>query len=533
MAKPTMSMSDLDVVKKAHLKTDWNETKLQELLLCGDDPLYFMESFMRIQHPIRGALPFRAYDYQKRMLHAMHNNRFTIQMTGRQLGKTTCAAGYLTWKAMFIPDTTILVVANKWTQALEVMERVRYCYENLPNHIRAGAIEYNKGAISFDNGSRIIARATSADAGRGLAISLLYADEFAYVPPGKQKEFWTSIQPTLSTGGSCIITSTPKNDEDIFAQLWKGATDNTDEYGNETDTGVGKNGFFAVKVPWWEHPERDEVWAKPFRESLGDARFRQEFELEWVSDDETLINPLTLSRMTTIQPTSYTGTVRWYHDPEPNHAFLVALDPSMGTENNFGAIEVFQIPEMIQVAEWQHNGLAARHQVRMLMEILCEIEAMLLEHPQQTNDPELYWTFENNTLGEGVLTVIEDTGEERFPGSLVTERRRKGLQMRRVRRGLFTSNRNKLSACARLKSLIESDRMVINSRNLLRELKTFVSTGVAFKAKPGENDDLVSATLLCVRMLDIALAWGTSPGDLREHISDDEIGGGEPMPMII
>ena len=526
------SLSDLDVIKRAHLKTDWTESKMEELLACGEDAMYFMESFMQIQHPTRGALPFSPYVYQRRMVAAMQEHRFSILMTGRQLGKTTCAAGFLTWKAMFIPDTTILVVANKFNQALEVMERVRYCYENLPNHIRAGVTEYNKSNISFDNGSRIIARATSADAGRGLSVSLLYCDEFAFVPPNKQKEFWTSIQPTLAEGGSCVITSTPKNDEDIFAQLWKGAEDNLDEFGNEIAGGVGKNGFFAVKVPWYEHPDRDEEWARPFRESLGEARFRQEFELDWVSDDETLINPLTLSRMTSSPPSSYTGTVRWYYDPQPNRAFLVALDPAMGTERNYGAIEVFQIPEMIQVAEWQHNGLAARHQVRMLMEILCEIEAMLIENPEQIEAPEIYWTFENNSLGEGVLTIIEDTGEDRFPGMLVTERRRKGLQMRRVRRGLFTTNRNKLSACARLKSLIESDRMVISSNNLLRQLKTFVSTGASFAAKPGENDDLVSATLMAVRMLDVALAWGSEAGDLREHISDDEIGS-EPMPVVI
>lgn len=286
------------------------------------------------------------------------------------------------------------------------------------------------------------------------------------------------------------------------------------------------------RSPGHEHPDRDEEWARPFRESLGEARFRQEFELDWVSDDETLINPLTLSRMSSSPPTSYTGTVRWYYDPQPNHAFLVALDPAMGTERNYGAIEVFQLPEMIQVAEWQHNGLAARHQVRMMMEILCEIEAMLHEHPDQIEALEIYWTFENNSLGEGVLTIIEDTGEDRFPGMLVTERRRKGLQMRRVRRGLFTTNRNKMSACARLKSLIESDRMVISSNNLLRQLKTFVSTGASFAAKPGENDDLVSATLMVVRMLDVALAWGSDAGDLREHISDDEIGT-EPMPVVI
>lgn len=524
-----------DLIKKPNIKTDWTEERLNDLVLCADDPLYFMTRFMRIQHPTRGALPFQPYAYQKRMVVAMHHHRFSIMMTARQMGKTTVASGYLLWRAMFVPDSTILIVANKYSQALEVMDRVRYCYENLPDHIRDSAFDYNKGSISFANGSRIISRATSADAGRGLAVSLLYCDEFAFVQPNKQNEFWTSIQPTLAEGGSCIITSTPKNDEDIFAQLWKGAEDNTDEYGNVVESGEGKNGFFAVKVVYSEHPERDEEWAKPFRESLGEARFRQEMCCDFYSDDETLISPLVLNRLTPMQPISYTGTVRWYRDPEPNRTFLVALDPSMGTSNDYGAIEVFQLPEMVQVAEWQNNSMAARQQVRAMMEILCEIEAMLLEHPDQTVEPadSIYWSFENNTIGEGVLTIVEDTHEDRFPGSLVNERRRKGIQMRRVRRGLFTTPRNKMSACARLKSLLESDRMTIYSANLLRELKNFVAAGDSFKAKPGEHDDLVCSTLMICRMLDIVLSWGTAAsGNLREYISDDELMV-EPMPVVI
>lgn len=191
---------------------------------------------------------------------------------------TTCAAAYLLWKAMFNPDTTILITANKMLQALEIMDRIRYAYENLPNHIRAGVTEYNKGSIAFDNGSRIVSRATTSDAGRGLSITLLYCDEFAFVQPRMQKEFWTSIQPTLSTGGACIITSTPKSDEDEFAQVYKAGMNNTDEFGNPRPGGLGSNDFFALTIPWDRHPERDEKWAETYRQQLGEARFRQEFE---------------------------------------------------------------------------------------------------------------------------------------------------------------------------------------------------------------------------------------------------------------
>jgi hypothetical protein len=191
---------------------------------------------------------------------------------------TTSAAAFLLWKAMFTPDTTILIAGNKYTAALEIMDRIRFAYENLEeyNWLRAGVTEYNKGTISFDNGSKIISRATSKDAGRGLSISLLYVDEFAFVMPNKAAEFWSAIQPTLATGGSCIITSTPNHDEDQFAQIWHGANNEIDEHGNLIPDGIGRNGFFPVKVTWDHHPDRDETWERQQRSQLGDDIFDRE-----------------------------------------------------------------------------------------------------------------------------------------------------------------------------------------------------------------------------------------------------------------
>lgn len=527
--------SELDIIKRPNVKSSYTEDSLTDLVRCWEDPFYFIASFVKVQHPMRGALPLILYPFQEDLIRAFHGQRNTIALTARQMGKTTCAAAYLLWKAMFTPDTTILITANKLVQALEIMDRIRYAYENLPDHIRAGITEYNKGTIAFDNGSKIVSRATSSDAGRGLSISLLYCDEFAFVPPNKASEFWTSIQPVLSTGGSCIITSTPKSDEDQFAQIWKGANDRTDEYGNPTENNVGKNGFFAVEVAWHAHPERDEAWAKPFRESLGEARFRQEFECNFVTDDLTLINPLCLVRLTSRDPEFYTGTVRWFKMPEANKTYLVGLDPSIGSGSDYSAIQVFELPGMIQVAEWQHNMTVAKGQVKVLLQILHFIDDTLRDDPKQFGDPELYWTVENNTIGEHILGVIEDTGEDRFPGIFVSEKKKKG-QTRRFRKGLTTDNKKKLSACAKFKSLVESDRATMNSRQMLKQLKAFVGTegGVTYKAKPGEHDDLVMAAMLCVRMLETVAQWAQNDmGDFKEYIDEAELYGGMPMPVVL
>lgn len=527
-------MSDLDVIKKPYSKTAYTSSELDELLQCLDDPIYFTKKFIKVQHPKKGLIDLDLYPFQEEMIAAFNEHRFVVALTGRQLGKTTTAAAYLLWKAMFTPDQTILITANTFAQALEIMERIRTSYEKLPNHIRAGATEYNKGTIAFDNGSRIIARATSANAGRGLSISLLYCDEFAFVPNNIQSAFWAANLPVLSTGGSCIITSTPKTDVDQFADIYFNAINTTDDFGNEIEGGLGKNGFYALTFTWDVHPDRDLAWEKDFREKMGDKKFDQEMACEFITDDETLIDSAYLNKITreTKVPAFFTNTVRWYEEPKPNRTYVVALDPSVGTGGDFAAIQVFMLPEMVQVAEWQHNFSVAKEQVRKLMQILMFLDDELRGNGDQQGEPEIYWTVENNTIGEHVLQIIEDTGEDRFPGMFISEKKRKG-QTRRFRKGLNTDNRKKLSACAKFKSLVESRRMVLNSRNLVTELKMFVAGDGSFKGKGGAHDDLIMAALLCVRMLDVVLAWSPDVGDLREFISDDELFEHEPMPVVI
>ena len=187
---------------------------------------------------------------------------------------STSAAGYLLWYAMFVPDSTVLIAAHKYTGAQEIMQRIRYAYENCPHYIKAGVTTYNKGSLDFENGSRIVSATTTENTGRGMSISLLYLDEFAFVRPSIAELFWTSITPTLSTGGKAIITSTPNSDEDQFALIWKGANKCQDEYGNQTELGI--NGFKGYRADWWEHPERDEKWAQEMRAKLGNDRFERE-----------------------------------------------------------------------------------------------------------------------------------------------------------------------------------------------------------------------------------------------------------------
>ena len=167
-----MSTLENVIVKKAHQATSYTEHQIIEIARCADPvsgPQYFMDNYFFIQHPTQGAIQYHPWDYQKRLIDTYHNYRFSISLMPRQTGKSTSAAGYLLWYAMFVPDSTILVAAHKYLGAQEIMQRIRYGYENCPDFIRAGVVNYNKGSIDFENGSRIVSATTTENTEIGRA----------------------------------------------------------------------------------------------------------------------------------------------------------------------------------------------------------------------------------------------------------------------------------------------------------------------------------------------------------------------------
>jgi hypothetical protein len=165
------------LVKKAFQKQRYTLEEVKHLEACLDPvegPLYFCKTFLKIQHPVKGSMPFHPYPYQEELLRSYHDHKYTIAMLPRQSGKTTCASGYLLWYTMFIPEAQVLIAAHKYTGAQDIMNRYRYGYENLPDFIRAGVHSYNRNTIEFDNGSRIQATTTTENTGRGKSLSLVY-----------------------------------------------------------------------------------------------------------------------------------------------------------------------------------------------------------------------------------------------------------------------------------------------------------------------------------------------------------------------
>ena len=180
-----------------------------------------------------------------------------------------------------------------------------------------------------------------------------------------------------------------------------------------------------------------------------------------------------------MRPVRATGQIKWYDVLKDDQIYIVSLDPSLGTGGDPAAIEVFAMPGMRQIGEWQHNKTDVQGQVKIMQQILEEIY-------EAAPNSQLYYSVENNTLGEAALVSIKEMGEENIPGMFLSEPKRKG-NIKRFRKGFNTTNTTKIAACAKLKRWVEDDIMKVRSENLVRELKTFVGAWKHVSGQGGRN----------------------------------------------
>jgi len=239
--------------------------------------------------------------------------------------------------------------------------------------------------------------------------------------------------------------------------------------------------------------------------------------------EETLINAVKLSTLVEKDPVEKQGQVRWYKTPKKGCTYLIGLDPSLGTGGDFAAMEIIELPSMEQVGEWQNNKTPIQAQIRLLRDITDYIFDIT------GNTKNIYYSVENNTLGEAALVAISEIGEENIKGYFLTETLKAGSS-RSYRKGFTTTAKSKLTACSKIKQLIETDRITINSKNLISELKTFVASGNTYNARSGDTDDLVSALLLTTRMMQTMQSYDLEL-DTRMRGTDEPIV--MPLPFLM
>lgn len=519
-----MAVSKNPFLKRANEQHEYKIEHIQELKKCSEDPIYFIKNYCQVQHPVKGAVPFRLYPYQEKMIEAYHSNRQIVVLSARQTGKTVSSMAYLLWYAMFQFEKTVLIASNKNDNAMECIYRIRFMYERLPHWLKPGLTDdgWNKHSCGFDNGSRIISTATSENSGRGLAISLLYCDEFAFVRDTVQQEFWTSMAPTLATGGSCIITSTPNGDANIFAQLWRGA--NIPQTANSS---LGSNGFYPIEVKWDEPPGRDDKFRDEEIAKIGELRWKQEYECKFLSSDPLLFDTIVMANLTEeikhVIPYGTISDIIFFKPPVNGAMYLAGVDPATGSGEDFTTFVVFDFPNMEQVAEWRSNTMSSVQSYHILKKMLSIYERV---------GATVYFSVENNGVGEGIISLYEADENPPETAEFVSEA---GAH----RRGMTTTGKSKMKACVTIKEMVERNSMKIKSRTLIEEMKQYVRTKGSYAAKIGGTDDLISSCLIVTRLLEEIASFDQDAYDkiyAHAYLSDDGSEWNEndiPLPMII
>lgn len=467
-------------LKRKGVTIEWTEDMVQEFVKCARDPIYFAEAYIQIVHVDHGLIPIICYDYQKEIIRKTTDNRRTCVVTSRQAGKTTTAVCLILHYILFNDHKLVALLANKGDAAREILDRIKTAYEALPKWLQQGVIEWNKGSVEFENGSKIIAAATSSSAIRGKSVSFLYIDETAFVENWDQ--FFASVFPTISSGTSTkiLLTSTP-NGLNHFYKTCEGAK-------------AGKNGYEFVQVMWTDVPGRDDKWREETLAAMDfdTEKFAQEMECEFLGSSGTLIAGWKLKQLVYKESIKEVGGIVVYEEPKPEGNYVIVVDVSRGKGLDYSAFQVIDISQMpyVQVGTYRNNMITP-----------VDYAAAVHAAAKYYNDANIL--VEVNDIGEQVAQIIFE--EYEYENMLLTENNgREGKRLLsgvagfngKADKGIRTTKSVKSIGCSMIKLLIEQNQLIINDFETIREMSTFSQKGTSYEAEPGNHDDLMMCLVL-------------------------------------
>ena len=487
-------------LKKANVSQEWTKEELVEYKRCMDDPLHFIQNYVKIVSLDEGLVPFKMYSFQKEMVGTFHSNRFTICKLPRQSGKSTVMISYLLHYALFNPSVNIAILANKAATARDLLSRLQLAYEHLPKWLQQGVMSWNKGSLELENGSKILASSTSASAVRGGSYNIIFLDEFAYVPSNVAEQFFSSVYPTISSGKTTkvMIVSTPHG-MNMFYKLW-------------TDAENQRNTYIPIEVHWSEVPGRDEAWKKETIKNTSEQQFNTEFECEFLGSIDTLISPNKLRTLTYKNPLQSNAGLDVYEQPKEGNTYLLTADVSRGVANDYSAYIVFdvsQVPYRI-VAKYRDN----------------EVKPLIF--PQKIHQvAKAYNTafvlVEVNDIGEQVANSMHYDME--YDNMIMASMRGRagqilggGFSGGRAQLGVRTTKAVKKIGCSNLKQLIEDNKLIVEDYDAINELSTFIVKGSSFEADDGCNDDLVACMFIFGWCTDQTYFKELTNNDIREQM---------------
>ena len=436
-----------------HARHEYSPEKINEIKKSKKNLLHFAQNYFYIINVDTGREVISLRPYQKRILRKMRDNRFVIVMSSRQSGKTTMMTAYALWVACFNSDQKIVLVANKEQTAKDIFGRVRLAYEELPNWIKPGVIEYGKESMSLANGSRIGISTTTGTAARGMSCNVLILDELAFIEPHIVEEFWKSVYPTISSSkrSKIFICSTPNGTDNLFYNLYTGAS-------------KGTNGWVYDRVTWDQVPGRDDRWRDENIKLLGSKEaFDQEFGCEFIQSGENILDEALMTRIksTCSEPIHILndGAYKIWKDPQPGKLYAAGVDVSEGIGQAASCIQILDITsptDVEQVATYHSRSSSPYDFTNILNDILGH----------WGSPPAL---IERNNCGSQVVDLLSNNYN--YP-NIVTYT---GTIKTKGRLGVLAHTNTKYRGVMNMRYwLNELKAVTIRDADLLKELQTFV-----------------------------------------------------------
>lgn len=452
-------------IHKCGISQEYTLDQIREIKRCKEDVLYFAEKYFYIVNIDQGKIKIPLYEYQKKALIHIEDNRFNVFCQSRQSGKSTTLTISILHYILFNKDKRVALLGNKAAQSREILQRIKMAYELLPMWLKHGVSSWNKGSIDIENGCSIIAAATSSSSIRGESIAMLLIDEAAFVE--NWEDFYTSTYPTIASGkDSRVVLVSTANGMNHFYKIWMDAhREGTD--GNE---------FAPFEVAWNEVPNRDAEWKRTTIANTSEEAFLQEHENVFLGSSNTLVSVSSLRSMAYMEPIYENQGVKIFKRVIAGHTYVAAVDTARGSKNDYSAISIIDVTNypFEQVATYRNNEIS--------YVVYPDIVYRLCK---EYNDA---WAIiENNDIGGHVVHELNDTFEY---DNIVHDSNVK------YDMGVRTTVKTKNTGCSNLKDLVENQKLIIYDFDTIAELSTFEEKGRSFQASKGHHDDMAMTLVM-------------------------------------
>jgi len=469
--KKNQFFKNIEGLRNNGISLEYSSEQFDELRKCRASPLYFVNNYVKIRSlDHEDSIPFTTFPYQDRILNTYHENQRSVVMMSRQQGKSVTTSAYILWSILFHAKYNVVILAYDLKSAVNVLNIIKGMYEELPYWMQQGIEKWSEKNIVLENGSTVLANATTKAGVRGKSCNLLYIDEFGIVDNKIAPVFLTASYPVIfsSKKAKIIVSSTPLG-YNHFYDLWK-------------DAESGKNGFVPVKVHYSEHPGRDEEWANEQLKLLKRRAFNQEVLCQFAGSANTLLDSTILERIHVQEPITEKDGLKIFEYPVPDRKYVMTVDTAEGIgqdRSTFVVMDITERPYRI-VATYQSDSISYLFFPDKIKKVASDYN-------------EAYVLVETNSVGNQVAVILHNDLEYENILRFISEQKKGQILSSdsRAKYGLVMSAKAKSIGCRALRTLMEEDLITVNDSEILHEFNNFVEKGNTFKADDGYHDDLV------------------------------------------